>query len=98
MSGCSAPMMSGDAGYDSRVAADGGRDAGQDAGSKPGTAWGDAGCVLPSDFPWDSGFASLLADEACQCTWVPVLHCFEENGPRCNSWACPPEKASDGGY
>jgi hypothetical protein len=63
-----------------------------------GTPWGDAGCVLPSDFPWDAGFASALADEACTCTFVPSVHCFEENGPRCFSWACPPAASEDGGY
>jgi len=72
-------------------------DAGDDAGTK-GTAWGDAGCVLPSDFPWDAGYADVIADEACQCTVDPIFHCFEENGPRCFSWSCPPEKAADGGY
>jgi hypothetical protein len=67
-----------------------------DAGA--GTPWGDAGCVLPSDFPWDAGFAASLADSACACTFVPSLHCFEENGPRCFSWACPPAATEDGGY
>jgi hypothetical protein len=67
-----------------------------DAGA--GTPWGDAGCVLPSDFPWDAGFSDALADSACMCTSVPFLHCFEENGPRCFSWACPPQATDDGGY
>jgi hypothetical protein len=91
---CSAPMTTTDAGTDA------GYDAGTepDAGSPKGTPWGDAGCVLPSDFPWDSGNANALADSACQCVWVPVLHCFTEDGPRCFSWACPPGKSADGGY
>jgi hypothetical protein len=94
LSACSAPVQQTDAGTD----------AGYDAGPTPtdagkmGTAWGDAGCVLPSDFPWDSGAAPALAEAACQCVWVPVLHCFTEDGPRCFSWACPPGKSADGGY
>ena len=103
LGGCSAPMAQGDAGLD------GGYDAGaRDAGATPdagrdagrGTPWGDAGCVLPTDFPWDAGaFVADIADSACLCTDVPLMHCFEENGPRCFSWACPPEKnQADGGY
>jgi hypothetical protein len=87
-----------DSGPDSETPDSGSPDAGAHDGGI-GTPWGDAGCVLPSDFPWDAGFADMLADSACGCTMVPVLHCFEENGPRCFSWACPPEKdAIDGGY
>jgi hypothetical protein len=63
-----------------------------------GTPYGDAGCVLPSDFPWDAGFADELAMEACTCVYVSSMHCFEENGPRCFSWACPPAASPDGGY
>ena len=64
------------------------------------TPWGDAGCVLPSDFPWDSGIPDFVADEACQCVTIPqIFHCFEEDGPRCFSWACPPAvNRDDGGY
>ena len=100
LGGCSAPAPSGfDAGYDASLPDAGGRDAGRPDGGKTGTPWGDAGCVLPTDFPWDSGFSETLAWSACQCTWAPTLfHCFEENGPRCFSWACPPAKERDGGY
>lgn len=111
LGGCSAPMTmtdgGTDAGYDAGAADAGARDSGtpppRDAGSRPdggkGTPWGDAGCVLPSDFPFDAGPA-FLADQACQCLWVPqIFHCFEEGGPRCFSWACPPAKdRNDGGY
>jgi hypothetical protein len=101
-----------DAGYDAGVPDAGAPDAGasdagpSDAGTPDagtpnydgGTPWGDAGCVLPSDFPWDAGFADAIADEACQCVWIPAVHCFVENGPRCFSWACPPAASPDGGY
>jgi hypothetical protein len=90
-----------DAGYDAGVSDAGTPDAGTpDAGQNDGggTPWGDAGCVLPSDFPWDAGFADAIADEACQCVWIPAVHCFVENGPRCFSWACPPAASDDGGY
>ncbi len=87
-----------DAGLDAGVDA-GAHDAGSSDGGKMGTAFGDAGCVLPSDFPWDAGFSQALAEAACQCVLVPqILHCFTEDGPRCLSWACPPAKESDGGY
>ena len=90
LGGCTSQVVESDAGYD----------AGYDAGAPHGTPWGDAGCVLPSDFPWDSGFSNVYADQACQCVYVPDLfHCFEENGPRCFSWACPPAvDRKDGGY
>jgi len=90
-----------DAVYDAGAPDAGAPDAGApDAGHRDGgTAWGDAGCVLPSDFPWDADYADVIADEACQCVFDPaVFHCFEENGPRCFSWACPPAVAPDGGY
>jgi hypothetical protein len=77
---------------------DGGVDAGYDAGVLPGTPWGDAGCVLPSDFPWDAGDPSL-PDYVCQCVEYPgALHCPEEGGPRCDSWKCFAEDDADGGY
>src|SRR4051812_25659842 len=86
LGGCSAPPHIPDP-ADAAIA-DAGRDD-YDAGH--GTAWGDAGCVLPSDFPWDADYADVIAEAACQCVYVPELfHCFEENGPRCFSWACPP--------
>jgi hypothetical protein len=87
-----------DAGIDAG-AADSGFDAGaMDAGTLDAGA-DDGGCHLPSDFPYDSGFA-FLEQEACQCIDIPeIFHCFEENGPRCFSWACPPAKnKADGGY
>lgn len=96
----STPDAGTDAGYDAGRSDAGSSDGGaSDGGKKLGTPWGDAGCVLPSDFPFDSGF-SLLPDLACQCVSAPTLfHCFEEDGPRCFSWACPPAKdQSDGGY
>jgi hypothetical protein len=101
LSGCSAPMTLTDAGTDAGYDAglvDGGP---ADAGRPPdgGTPYGDAGCVLPSDFPFDAGPA-FLAEAACQCVFLPqIFHCFEEGGPRCFSWACPPAKdRNDGGY
>jgi hypothetical protein len=90
---CSAPVSQQDGGYDAGV--DGGRDAGL-----KGTPWGDAGCVLPSDFPWDASYSSFIADDACLCVNDPqVLHCLEEGGPRCLSWSClPAVDPNDGGY
>jgi hypothetical protein len=92
LGGCSAPTSQTDAGLDA------GYDAGRD-GAK-GTPWGDAGCVLPSDFPWDSGLSDIVAAEACTCVYLPdLIHCFEEGGPRCPSWSCPPAvDRNDGGY
>jgi hypothetical protein len=113
LGGCTAPPVIPDAGpMDAGTSDAGVSDAGLDGGSGydagvpdagahdggVGTPWGDAGCVLPSDFPWDAGFASDLADQACLCTEIDALHCFEEDGPRCFSWACPPAKSDDGGY
>lgn len=90
LSSCSAPEATLDAGYDAGV---------PDAGKKTGTPYGDAGCVLPSDFPFDSGFP-MLPDFACQCVLAPNLfHCFEEDGPRGCPWQCPPARdRNDGGY
>ena len=80
--GCS-PVSGNDGG------GDGGADAGRDAGA-------DAGCVLPSDFPPDSG--AFLIDAVCNCPKVSAFHCYEEGGPRCLSWACYPQASADGGY
>lgn len=91
-----------DAGYtfDSGSSDSGTADAGASDAGKRGTPWGDAGCVLPSDFPWDAGFSDSLAGSACQCVYIPqIFHCFTEDGPRCFSWACPPGRdRNDGGY
>jgi hypothetical protein len=96
LSGCSAQVVVADAGYDAGAVIPDAGHSQRDAG----TPWGDAGCILPSDFPWDAGFVSMLADSACGCVSDPqVFHCFEEDGPRCFSWACPPAlDSSDGGY
>lgn len=72
------------------------RDAGRpDAGRDAGLPY-DAGCALPSDFPPDT--PEFIAIQACACTQSTLFHCFEENGPRCISWSCPPARAPDGGY
>jgi hypothetical protein len=110
--GCSAPVVTPDAGHDAGAPSndDAGTDAGYDAGVRDagapdagrhdgGTPYGDAGCVLPSDFPWDADSPDVIAQEACQCVYDPqVFHCFEEDGPRCFRWACPPAVSADGGY
>ena len=96
---CSPAAPAPDAGHDASVfdsgVADGGRDGGVDAG-RPDAGMPDSGCFLPSDFPPDAD--TFLVQEVCGCVEQTFLHCYEENGPRCFSWACFPEKTPDGGY
>jgi hypothetical protein len=104
LGGCSGPSSApSDAGDDAAPDAsyDAGIDAGYDAGvAATGTPWGDAGCVLPSDFPWDGGGTNNLADEVCLCVTDPEqVKCPEEGGPRCaEGWECYLGSDGDGGY
>lgn len=53
-------------------------------------------CSPPSDFPPDA--SKYDRDTVCGCAKNPFFHCYQEGGPRCDSWSCFPKKTQDGGY